>query len=114
VGKVKEERITSETGGQKGRKPQRYELLPWRELGEVAELYAKGADKYEAWNWAKGYDWSLSFGAMQRHASLFWQGEDMDEENGCHHLTSVIFHALALLYFQHEHPEGDDRNKVIK
>lgn len=103
-------RVTNDhTGGQKGRKPQRMELLPWAALMEVAELYHEGAKKYDPWNWRKGLDWSLCFGAMQRHAALFWEGEDSDSETGCHHLTSVVFHALALLTFIQEHPDLDDR-----
>ena len=106
-----EERITNEkTGGQKGRKPQRMELLPFDVLMEhVAPLYAFGASKYADHNYRKGYDWSLSFGAMMRHATQFWHGEEADEETGCAHLASVVFHALALLLFAKEHPELDDR-----
>ncbi len=59
-------------------------------------------------NWRKGYDWSNSYAALQRHASRFWAGESMDE-GGFHHLAAVVFHALALLTFEKEHPELDDR-----
>lgn len=104
-----EVRITSETGGQKGRKPERFELLPWDSLAKVAELYAEGAKKYQDHNWRRGYDWSLSYGAMMRHAALFWEGEDNDPETGCNHMASVAFHALALLYFYDHRPEFDDR-----
>lgn len=102
----------AETGGEKGRKPQRMELLPYDALMEVAELYAAGASKYEDNNWRRGYAWSLSAGAMQRHFSLFWNGEDVDEETGCHHLTAVVFHALALLVFKNEHESLDDRPRT--
>lgn len=101
--------VNETTGGEKGAKPQRMDLLPWAQLMEVAQLYAKGAEKYAAHNWRRGYDWSLSFAAMQRHAALFWEGVDYDEETGCHHLTSVVFHALALLFFRDAHSELDDR-----
>lgn len=108
---MSEERITNETtGGQKGKKPEDMALLPFDVLmQDVAPLYHFGAKKYAAHNWRKGYDWSLSFGAMQRHAAMFWHGEDMDEETECAHLASVIFHASALLYFMRHHRELDDR-----
>ena len=61
------------------------------------------------WNWRQGYAWSLSYAAMQRHANLFWSGEDVDPETGCEHMASVVFHALALMTFALEHPEKDDR-----
>ena len=101
----------AKTGGKKETRLARFDLLPWDQLWHVAELYGKGAEKYDRWNWAKGYDWSLSLGAMGRHMAKFAVGEDIDEETGCHHLTSVIFHALALMQFGQTHPELDDRFK---
>ncbi len=87
------------TGGKKGGKPERFDLLPWAELAEVARLYGRGAEKYEDRNWEKGYEISFSFSALMRHLTLFWNGEDLDGETGCHHLASVIFHALAMMRF---------------
>jgi len=106
-----ETRVTNEkTGGEKGRKTERMELLPFDVLmRDVAPLYGRGAEKYEAHNWRKGYDWSLSFGAMMRHASQWYSGEDIDAETGCAHMASVVFHALALLHFAAAHPDLDDR-----
>jgi len=107
---MNETRITNPlTGGQKGQKDIRFSLLPVDELWEVARLYHAGASKYEDHNWRLGYDWSLSYDALMRHATQFWNGESADEETGCHHLASVIFHALALMYFEKEHSELDDR-----
>lgn len=107
---IEEVRVVNEsTGGEKGQKGARFDLLPWVQLRQVAELYGKGAQKYEARNWEKGYDWSLSFAALHRHLESFWSGEYDDEENGLPHLTSVVFHALALMYFHDNHPDQDDR-----
>lgn len=104
-----ETRTVSSTGGEKGVKPERYDLIPVEALAKVARLYGRGAEKYEEHNWRKGYEWSKSYAALQRHANQFWAGEDIDEEMQLPHLTSVIFHALALLTFMEEHPEFDDR-----
>lgn len=101
--------VNSETGGEKGRKPERMELLPYGALLRVSELYAQGAAKYEDHNWRKGYNWSLSQGALMRHFALYMEGEDIDEETGCLHMTAVAFHALALIHFAENYPEGDDR-----
>lgn len=106
---TEEVRLTSATGGEKGSKLARYDLLPPDALRKVAELYGRGAEKYEAHNWRKGYDWSLSFAAMQRHAWQFWDGEDFDDETLAPHLASVAFHALALLTFMDEQRGYDDR-----
>lgn len=107
---MSEERVTNlTTGGQKGRKTARFDLIPTKAIWDVAELYGRGAQKYADSNWRRGYDWSLSYAAMQRHATQFWGGETVDEETGCRHLAAVVFHALSLMTFEEEHPELDDR-----
>jgi hypothetical protein len=109
---AKEEITTNpKTGGMKGKKDQRYDLIPWSEMDKVAELYAFGATKYADHNWRKGYEWSLSFASLIRHATAFWEGEALDPETGVHHMTSVVFHALALMYFEDHHADLDDRFK---
>lgn len=109
-----EVRTVSATGGQKGTKPERYDLIPVEALAHVARLYGAGAVKYSAHNWRKGYEWSKSYAAMQRHATQFWAGEDTDAEMGTPHLASVIFHAMALLVFMEEHRGFDDRFTTTK
>ena len=97
------------TGGKKGQKLPRFDLIPVRPLWELAEHYGRGAAKYEERNWERGYEWSLSFAAMMRHALQFWNGEDVDPETGSAHLAAVAFHAFALMEYGHTHPELDDR-----
>jgi hypothetical protein len=97
------------TGAQKGSKPARFDLLPWGALWKIATHYGIGARKYEDRNWEKGYDWSLSFAALQRHLAAWWEGEDTDAETGSSHLCSAAFHVLALLTFTVTHPEKDNR-----
>lgn len=109
MGDASEVRETSETGGQKGSKDRRFDLVPVGPMDDVARLYAFGAKKYAAHNWRKGYDWHLSYAAAQRHLTQFWNGEDVDEETGLPHLAAVVFHSLALMEFAKSYPEGDDR-----
>jgi hypothetical protein len=97
------------TGGQKETRLARTDLIPARPLWLLAELYGRGARKYSDRNWERGYAWSLSYGAMLRHALLFWTGEEDDPETGSPHLASVAWHALALLEFGVTHRELDDR-----
>lgn len=101
--------VDPSTGGEKGQKLARFDLIPAGPLWEVARHYGVGARKYEDRNWERGYRWSLSFGAMMRHAWLFWRGEDRDPETGTHHMAAVVFHALALIEFTTTHPQLDDR-----
>lgn len=98
-----------ETGAQKGRKPEEYALLPVGSLAEVARVYGFGATKYADHNWRKGYPFSWSYSALQRHVNAFWGGEDKDPESGLSHLAHAAFHLFALMEFQKTHPEKDDR-----
>lgn len=103
-----------DTGAQKGTKLARHSLIPVEALTEIAEHYGKGASKYDAHNWRKGYDWSKSYDALCRHLSQFWGGEDFDEETGSKHIIAVAWHAIALSVFMDEHPEKDDRWTTVK
>lgn len=106
-----EVRVTSSTGGQKGTKPQRYDLIPVLPMDKLAELYANGAAKYDAHNWRRGYNWSLSYAAAMRHMTRFWAGEDIDPEMGLPHPIAAVFHMFALTQFMEDFPEFDDRFK---
>lgn len=132
-----ETRTTSSTGGQKGTKLARFDLIPAGPLTELAEHYGRGARKYADHQWRKGYEWSKSIAALGRHYALFVQGYDYDvcsnDPDGCsfvdadgndyeplepdtcfnhtgsHHMAAVAWHAFLLLEFKGEYPEHDDR-----
>jgi len=111
-----ERRITDpKTGGQKGSKLARFDLLPGDALWAVAEHFGRGAVKYgEDRNWEKGYAWSLSFAALMRHAWAWWQGEDKDAETGSSHLAAVAWHALVLLAFELRGAGTDNRPEALE
>lgn len=133
-----ETRTTSSTGGQKGVKLERFDLIPVGPLTELARHYGKGARKYASHQWRQGYEWSKSYAALTRHLTLFWAGEDYDvcsnDPNGCapwpneedaasaepdtcfnhtgsHHMAAVAWHAFLLLEFKDCYPQHDDRYK---
>lgn len=106
-----EVRVTSATGGQKGSKPERYDLIPVGPLAHLARTYGFGAEKYEDNNWQKGYDWKLSYAALQRHLNAFWGGEDFDPEIGTPHLANAAWHCFTLMWFMENRPEYDSRAK---
>lgn len=97
------------TGGQKGQKPEQYSLIPVEALAEVARVYGEGAKKYAPHNWRKGYSWSLSYDALQRHINAFWRGESLDPDDGLHHLAHACFHLFLLMTFEKEGLGTDDR-----
>lgn len=112
-------------------------MIPIGPLVKLAEHFGKGARKYDVHQWRKGYEWSKSYSAMQRHGTAFWGGLDYDvcsnDPDGClhitadgepfeplepdtcynhtgsHHLTAFAWHAFVLLEFTETHPEHDDR-----
>lgn len=113
-------RITNDrTGGAKGTKPERYGLVPVEPLAALAKHYGIGALKYEDDNWMRGYDWALSYDALQRHANLWWSGEEWGVERFINrhtgeevlvmvnHMIAVAWHAFALYYFSIHHRDGD-------
>ena len=101
-----------ETGAKKASKLARFDLIPAEPLWTLAEHYGVNLEKYDARNWEKGYDWSLSYAAINRHLNLWWRGEDIDPDNCMPHLAAVAWHAFTLLEFSRTHPEKDDRPNV--
>lgn len=113
---MNETRITDPTtGGAKGDKPRRFDLIPPDVLAELADHYGKGVSKYPnddpEWpgqaNWQRGYAWHLNLAALLRHLMAWSEGEDTDEETGSNHLIAVAWHAFALRWFQ-IHKRGND------
>lgn len=107
-------RSVSATGGEKGVKDEAFHLIPPEALTILARHYGIGARKYADNNWRRGYEWSKSYAAMQRHATAWLSGEDIDPETQSPHMAAVAFHAFALLVFAGEHPEFDDRYMTEK
>jgi len=109
-GKVAEVRIVdAKTGGEKGQKGCQLGAVDPMALWEVGLISGFGNKKYERYNFAKGYKWSLSYDAMQRHLKLFWSGEDRDQESGLLHIAHAAWHCLALLCFYTRGKGTDDR-----
>lgn len=106
-----EVRVVSETGGEKGRKPAELATVDPLALLTLAEVSGFGAQKYAAFNYLRGYDWSLSMNALMRHVLAFWNGEDLDPESGKPHMGHAAWHALALVSFLQRGLGTDDRFK---
>lgn len=96
--------------GHKGVKEARFDLIPVDALWYVARVFGKGAEKYAERNWERGLKWGSSKGALDRHLSLFWAGQDFDEESGLPHLAHAAWHALVLLSMFLRKDGEDDRS----
>lgn len=73
-----EVRTVSATGGEKGAKLAAFDQISPVVEQLVAEHFGKGARKYAAHNFRKGYAWSLSYSALRRHLADFWAGKEYD------------------------------------
>ena len=86
-------------------------LLPFDALEEIAKVLAFGAEKYDAHNWRKGFDWSRLYSAVLRHLSSHMQGIDIDEETGLSHLAHATTGLLFLVSHEKNGLGNDDRYK---
>ena len=110
AGKSDEVRTTdSTTGGQKGSKLACFNQIMPETMMELATHFGVGAKKYSAFNWTRGYAWSLSYSALQRHLNQFWGGEDRDKETGSKHIIAAMWHCFVLAYFMDHNTIKDDR-----
>ena len=100
--------VNAATGGAKGQKLARFDLVPSDSEWALAEHFGRGAQKYADRNWELGTDWSLNYAAARRHLGQWWGGEDHDKD-GNSHLIAVAWHMFVLYHFGSTHPELDDR-----
>ena len=91
-----------------GGKPS-WSLLPIESMRELVSVYDIGAKKYGRENWRKGMEWHRVFDAMMRHAWSWWGGERRDPIDGQHHLASVAWGALTLIWYEIKGVGTDDR-----
>lgn len=105
-----EVRITDPvTGGQKGQKLAQLGALDPKALLAVGEVAGFGAGKYARFNYVRGFAWSLAFDALMRHAMMWADGVDLDEESGLPHMAHAAWQCLCLLTFAMRERGTDDR-----
>lgn len=104
-------RAVSKTGGEKEVKLAKLGAIDPQSLMVLAEVAGFGAEKYSRYNMLRGYDWSLSYDALQRHLHAFWAGEENDPESGLPHLAHAAWHCMTLTSFLQRGLGTDDRYK---
>lgn len=85
----------------------RLELVPAALLEAAARGFGYGADKYDPWNWAKGFPNLQPFASLMRHLWAWHDGEDIDQESGLHHLDLAACNIAMMVHFQ-KHGIGED------
>ena len=106
--------VDPKTGGMKGMKLERHDLIPFSFIRALAQHYGLGAMKYEDNNWRKGYRWSLSYAALQRHlhewlsGATYYREKEWPKDEYSHHLVAAAWHCICLWWFQDEGVGGND------
>ena len=81
----------------------RFDLIPVESLRRLADLYARGAEKYDDDNWKKGQPYSRAYASLFRHL-IQWREGDRSED----HMAAVAWNAFALMFYEETKPELDD------
>lgn len=104
------------TGGFKGLRADRYDLIPAYALEQLALVYGESCDehggKYPARNWEKGYSWGWSFRALFKHAFAALRGEWLDPESKRPHLAHAAWHCFTLMVYYEYRLGTDDRSRL--
>lgn len=78
----------------------RYDLIPPEAWAGLAQVYTIGAVKYGDRNWEQGLAYGRIYRALLSHLEKWRLGEDYDQEDGQHHLDSVVWNAVALRTYE--------------
>lgn len=89
-------------------------LVPPEIITALAEHYAKGAKKYQAYNWAKGMKYTRVYDSLMRHMLAWFGGEDYDKETGTHHAVSALWNCATLYWYHLKGVGEDDRPRFVK
>ena len=102
-------------------KPQ-MSLIPDDLLRDFLEpAYREGLLKYYRESWREGFPLSIMMDATKRHLTAFFHdGEELDKETlekygiRKYHLGAALFCILCMCDTVMNHPEMDDRRKIVK
>lgn len=81
----------------------RFDLIPTGPLKRLADLYARGAEKYDDNNWQKGQPISRVYASLFRHLIAWREGERSED-----HLAAVAWNAFAIMWYEDNLPNMDD------
>ena len=76
---------------------------------ELARALRHGADKYDEYNWRKGFAWSRPYRAAQSHIAAHRRGDIYDDESGLLHLSHALSCIMFLTVHERDNLGTDDR-----
>lgn len=86
----------------------RWDLLPWREVGQVVRVLTKGAVTYAPFNWQRIENpRDRYFAAAHRHLAAWQSGKKRDFKTRLPHLSHAVCCLLFLMWFDNQ---KDGRN----
>ena len=91
----------------------RLDLLSVSAMNGTAEVLAFGAEKYEERGWEKGMEYSRVYGALLRHMTTWWAGEDLDEETKLSHLHHASCCIMFLQTYVEENMHSFDARPTV-
>ena len=86
----------------------RFDLIPPKELEEVAKVFTFGAKKYSDYNW-QGLKVSRLVASLLRHVYAWVQGKSIDPETGLSHLSHAVCNCLMIMWIVENRRDQDDR-----
>lgn len=103
------------TGVKKDEGKPRWELVPFDAIRGVVEILTFGAKKYAARNWERGIAYGRVFGAIMRHLTAWWGGENLDPESGKSHLDHAMCELMFLSAYEKRNMTSlDDRPTTVE
>lgn len=90
----------------------RLDLVPPESIWALGKVLTFGAKKYGDRNWEEGMDWGRIYGALQRHLTAWWGGQDKDKETGYSHLWHAFCCVAFLITYEHRKIGKDDRKNI--
>lgn len=92
----------------------KWDLLPWREVGQIVDVITHGAEKYGICNWQHLKPFRPRyFGALFRHTIARLMGEKIDRDSGLPHLAHAGCNILFLLWADNEGLSEEDLAKIL-
>lgn len=83
----------------------KWSLVHFKSLEPMIEVLEYGANKYAPKNWQKGLDKSEILESLQRHVAKLFDGENIDQESGLHHIGHIMCNAMFYSYFLDDNKE---------
>jgi len=88
----------------------KWSLVHFKSLEPMIEVLEFGAKKYSPDNWKKGFPKKEVLESMQRHLAKLFDGEEIDQESGLHHIGHIMCNAM---FYSYMNDKDKPTNKTV-